>query len=111
MVKENEYFYLDPAHTDPKRMKRERNKARELKQTAWWKQKLALGICHHCQKKFAAKELTMDHLVPLARGGLSTKNNLVPSCKSCNAEKKLSTPVDQLLVQVSLGLKSEESDE
>ncbi len=30
----------------------------------------------------------MDHLVPLARGGRSTKGNLVPACKECNTKKK-----------------------
>jgi len=34
------------------------------------------------------QDITMDHLVPLSRGGLSTKDNLVPSCKSCNNKKK-----------------------
>jgi 5-methylcytosine-specific restriction enzyme A len=32
--------------------------------------------------------LTMDHLVPLIRGGRSTKGNLVPACKPCNTKKK-----------------------
>ena len=39
-------------------------------------------------------ELTMDHLVPLSRGGRSTKDNLVPSCKSCNNKKKTMLPVE-----------------
>jgi 5-methylcytosine-specific restriction endonuclease McrA len=30
----------------------------------------------------------MDHLVPLIRGGRSTKGNLVPACKDCNVAKK-----------------------
>jgi 5-methylcytosine-specific restriction protein A len=98
---DDEYFFLDPEHTDPRRMKREREKARVLRQTPWWKQKIANGICHHCGQKFKPTELTMDHLVPLARGGLSTKNNLVPACKECNAKKKLKTPVDELLQQIA----------
>ncbi len=32
--------------------------------------------------------LTMDHVVPIIRGGRSTKGNVVPACKSCNAKKK-----------------------
>jgi 5-methylcytosine-specific restriction endonuclease McrA len=36
----------------------------------------------------------MDHLVPLARGGRSTKNNLVPSCKDCNNKKKNMLPLE-----------------
>lgn len=32
-------------------------------------------------------ELTMDHMVPVSRGGEHTKENIVPSCKSCNSTK------------------------
>ena len=30
----------------------------------------------------------MDHLVPLSKGGLSIRANLVPACKECNNKKK-----------------------
>ena len=30
----------------------------------------------------------MDHVVPLVRGGRSTKGNVVPACKECNTTKK-----------------------
>jgi 5-methylcytosine-specific restriction endonuclease McrA len=36
----------------------------------------------------------MDHLVPVIRGGKSTKGNLVPSCKSCNSERKHRLPFE-----------------
>ena len=67
---------------------RERAKARELRQSQWWKRRRAAGVCHYCGKKVPPKDLTMDHLVPLIRGGRSTKGNLVPACKKCNANKK-----------------------
>lgn len=67
---------------------KERAKAKELKKTAWWKKKRSDGICHYCRQKFPVEELTMDHLVPLAKGGKSIKANLVPACKKCNFEKK-----------------------
>ena len=69
-------------------IKRERAKARELRQSQWWKRRRAAGVCHYCGNKFPPHELTMDHLVPLARGGRSNKGNLVPSCKQCNTRKK-----------------------
>jgi 5-methylcytosine-specific restriction endonuclease McrA len=69
-------------------IRRERAKARELRQSPWWKRKRSKGLCHHCGKSFPPGELTMDHLVPLIRGGRSTKGNLVPACKQCNNEKK-----------------------
>lgn len=69
-------------------IRRERAKARELRQSQWWKRKRAAGVCHYCGKAFAPSELTMDHLVPLVRGGRSNKGNLVPACKDCNSAKK-----------------------
>ena len=56
--------------------------------------KTASGLCHYCGSKIAHKNLTMDHLVPLARGGRSKKNNLVPSCKDCNNKKKNMLPLE-----------------
>jgi len=67
---------------------RERHKARDLRQTQWWKRKLAKGICHYCGKLYPPRELTMDHIVPLVRGGKTTKGNVVPACKECNNKKK-----------------------
>lgn len=76
---------------------REKRKARALRQTNWWKQQLAKGICYYCHGHFAPEELTMDHIVPLARGGKSTKGNIVPCCKACNNRKKYLTPAEIVL--------------
>ena len=94
------YFELNAQHTDPGRIKRERNKARELKKTHWWSQKIAAGVCHYCEAQVGREALTMDHVVPLARGGSSTKGNLVPACRACNENKKLETPVEALLTSL-----------
>lgn len=75
-------------------IKRERRKARELRASEWWKRKLAKGICHYCGRAFLPKELTMDHIVPVARGGKSTKGNIVTSCKECNNAKKQLLPIE-----------------
>jgi 5-methylcytosine-specific restriction endonuclease McrA len=69
-------------------IRRERAKARELRRTPWWKRRLAEGRCHYCGERFAPGELTMDHIVPLIRGGRSTKGNLVTACLPCNRRKK-----------------------
>lgn len=92
-----DYYQLDPAHTDPVRVKKEREEARRLKKSAWWHQKIQNGICEYCQKQFEAKKLTMDHRVPIARGGKSTKGNIVACCEACNQAKKLKTPVELLI--------------
>ncbi|HYD49427.1 MAG TPA: HNH endonuclease [Terriglobales bacterium] len=72
----------------PEEIRRERAKAREIRRSPWWKQRCSRGVCHYCGESFAPAELTMDHLVPLARGGRSNKGNLVPACKQCNTRKK-----------------------
>ncbi len=88
----DDYFGFDGV--DEAWIRRERAKARELRKTRWWQQKTADGLCYYCRKKFPYKQLTMDHLIPLARGGRSTKDNLVPSCKDCNNKKKNMLPVE-----------------
>jgi 5-methylcytosine-specific restriction endonuclease McrA len=75
-------------------IRRERQTARELRASQWWKRKRAVGICHHCGGKFPPAELSMDHLVPVIRGGKSTKGNLVPSCKACNNERRHRLPFE-----------------
>jgi len=87
-----EFFHFDTLDEDE--IRTERAKAREFRKTRWWQQKTASGLCHYCGIKTAHKNLTMDHLVPLARGGRSTKNNLVPSCKDCNNKKKNMLPLE-----------------
>jgi 5-methylcytosine-specific restriction protein A len=112
MTKPSKSFHiLDSAHTDPARIKREREKARELKSTNWWRTLVSKGICHYCKKKFKASDLTMDHVTPLARGGTSTKGNLVPACRACNATKKLDTPVDDLFALLEAERKSKSETE
>ncbi len=74
--------------------KREKSKAAELRKSLWWRQVLGKGLCYHCEQRFAPKDLTMDHLLPIARGGKSSKKNVVPSCKSCNTAKGHKLPVE-----------------
>jgi 5-methylcytosine-specific restriction endonuclease McrA len=76
-------------------VRRERQKARELRASQWWKRKRATGVCHHCGVKVAPADLTMDHLVPIIRGGKSNKGNVVPSCKNCNSERKHRLPFER----------------
>lgn len=45
-----------------------------------------------CQYCGSQKDLTLDHLVPKAKGGKSTWNNLVTACKKCNSIKGDYTP-------------------
>jgi len=47
---------------------------------------------HECQYCGTRKELTIDHVMPRARGGKDSWTNLVTACKKCNAKKGDYTP-------------------
>ncbi len=87
--------------SDKQHVAREKAKAREMRNSQWWKNLIAKGSCHYCGKSFSAGDLTMDHIVPLSRGGKSTKGNIVPCCKNCNSEKKYLTPADMILQKLN----------
>ena len=79
---------------DDAQIKREKAKAREMRDSQWWKRKRSVGICYYCNRKFRPAELTMDHLVPIVRGGKSVQGNIVPACKECNNKKKYLLPAE-----------------
>ncbi|MDD9950173.1 MAG: HNH endonuclease [Zetaproteobacteria bacterium] len=81
-------------------VKKERAKARELRKSRWWQNKIAACVCHYCATPLSKTEVTMDHLVPISRGGRSTKGNVVPCCKPCNNQKQASTPVEMILASL-----------
>jgi len=79
---------------DDEHIKREKAKARELRGSQWWKRKRSSGSCYYCEGKFKPADLTMDHLIPVVRGGKSVQGNLVPCCKECNNNKKYLLPME-----------------
>ena len=75
-------------------IRREREKARLLRKQGWRQNRISQGRCHYCGEQFLAKELTLDHIVPLARGGRSSKGNCVAACKECNTKKRDLLPLE-----------------
>lgn len=51
-------------------------------------------MCQYCGGKFAGSELELEHVIPRARGGLSTWENLVAACRGCNARKADRAPAE-----------------
>jgi 5-methylcytosine-specific restriction endonuclease McrA len=48
--------------------------------------------CQYCGTR---RDLTIDHVVPRAKGGLDSWLNLVTACKRCNAKKEITIPKKQ----------------
>jgi 5-methylcytosine-specific restriction endonuclease McrA len=88
----SDFFHFDGM--DEAELRREKDKARKLRKSRWWQQKLSACTCYYCTKPFKPQDFTMDHIVPLARGGRSTKDNLVACCKECNTKKKTLLPIE-----------------
>lgn len=95
-----DYFIVEVSESE---IRREKTKARELRATDWWKRKRGLGRCHYCGGAFKPADLTMDHIVPIIRGGKSTKGNIVAACKECNTKKKYLLPIEWEEYLKSLG--------
>ena len=58
------------------------------------KKKWKCPYCHETydiENKNYAKLLDADHIHPVHKGGLSTKQNMILVCKSCNSKKKTLT--------------------
>lgn len=46
------------------------------------------GVCCHCGKEiYAGYTMTVDHFIPLFKGGSNRKINLIPLCEDCNKTK------------------------
>lgn len=49
-------------------------------------------VCQFCAQRFAAEDLTFDHVLPRSRGGKTTWENIVTACGACNSVKGDRTP-------------------
>lgn len=43
--------------------------------------------CFYCSKELTEDEKTVDHKLPVSKGGTNEMNNLVISCQKCNSQK------------------------
>lgn len=83
-------FFID----DPAFAAREKEKARELRRSRWWQIKIQKSECYYCRTMLDAETATMDHVVPISRGGRSVRGNVVTACKECNTQKRYLTPAE-----------------
>lgn len=61
----------------------------------WYSHKLGKLKCAYCEVGFTYEcewtTPTLDHIMPVSKGGSSHLSNLVPCCKKCNHTKQDST--------------------
>ena len=49
-------------------------------------------VCAYCGERFLNRDLSRDHIHPVARGGRDIWTNTVTSCRRCNTKKGSRTP-------------------
>jgi hypothetical protein len=49
-------------------------------------------ICAYCAQHHSESELTVEHILPVSRGGKQLWTNVVTACRSCNTRKGNRTP-------------------
>lgn len=53
-------------------------------------------ICYYCGKEITTENLSIDHAIPLSRGGTNALSNLRICCKQCNFEKDNKTEYEYI---------------
>lgn len=59
------------------------------------------GKCAYCGQVITYKEMQVDHKEPLARGGMDSAENYMPSCRTCNHYKR-ALSVDEFREQIGM---------
>lgn len=45
------------------------------------------GHCAYCGRELEYKDMQVDHMTPISRGGADALSNMLPACRSCNHYK------------------------
>ncbi len=49
------------------------------------------GHCAYCGCEISLREMQVDHITPLRKGGIDALSNMFPACRSCNHYKSTLT--------------------
>lgn len=52
------------------------------------------NVCQYCGRHFPTSELSLDHVMPRSRGGVTSWENIVCACVACNVSKGGRTPAE-----------------
>lgn len=81
-----EWRKANPASVRQSKFKRRAHELRGSFSSQDW-HRLLSRYGHKCAYCSNDGEMTVDHVVPLSRGGTNTIGNILPACRSCNGRK------------------------
>lgn len=68
-----------------------KKKERHKRKSNYRKYKIRLleknPFCHWCNMRLTIETATLEHIVPLVRGGLNNSNNYTLACETCNHDR------------------------
>jgi len=64
--------------------------------------RLLRNECFYCQSKTA--KMTVDHVMPIAKGGTHSIGNIVAACVDCNLSKNSKTVMEWRMHKIRLGM-------
>ena len=84
MVRSASWETKMPAVMMLKQMQRRRQRPRFSKNNLYLRD---MYTCLYCEKQHPKHQLTMDHVVPISKGGKTNWTNIATSCGDCNSRK------------------------
>lgn len=51
------------------------------------KNRLTGAVCPYCGKRIMKRDITLDHIIPLSKGGHPGRRNKIVACRECNELK------------------------
>ncbi len=62
-------------------------------------------LCQYCGRHYPIHQLSLDHVIPRSRGGMTTWENIVCACLTCNVRKGGRTPHEAKMTLVRRPIK------
>lgn len=90
--------FLGHVDHQPKKNRRKSFRDAKHKRRKLW---LKNPHCNYCNKELLYSESTLDHVIPVSKGGKNKNTNLVLACKDCNTKKSDQSVNDFLNEQIS----------
>ena len=83
--------------------KKDAEKQRRKKITGAARKKIFERDLYRCRYCGSHKDISLDHVIPVSKGGSDEPDNLVTACRACNSRKSDKTPEERKMILQEAG--------